>query len=345
MTFSALPCSRRSRTCRCSGRPRRGRAGRSSATRAQLVPMPSLVTFWPVLPSVTVGDRRLRRGRPARSRPRPPAPGRGGRLEESSTAAAARTFHHPTSRFDSRPFHPGRRRDGRIPFECPSFDSGHPGLAHQLIIPTPFTTGARPLSSRRSRPSGRSRGSPGVASLADLLEGPPDGLVVGVAVDVDEEEVGGVEDGGGSATGNDSILVRFTPVFSKGATPARVPALLERRRTGWSCPCRSPLGVLGDDGEAGDVVGLVLDVLGQDVQAIASAAGRLATAAANLALGHLGGGGRRDDTTTVPAGGSCRASGGTARVPAPWNRPAGPGPTRICQAGNGGPGAGPRRGS
>ena len=53
---------------------------------------------------------------------------------------------------------------------------------------------------------------------------------------------------------------------------------------------------LGDDGEPGDVVHLVFDVLGEDVEPVGLGRGAAGDGGGELlALGELGGGGRRDD--------------------------------------------------
>ena len=60
-----------------------------------------------------------------------------------------------------------------------------------------------------------------IAVLADGVDGGGDRLVVGVAFDVDEEEVSRLPQGA-SPMGKDSIHVMFTLYFSKGRAPRRV---------------------------------------------------------------------------------------------------------------------------
>ena len=98
----------------------------------------------------------------------------------------------------------------------------------------------------------------------------------------------------GPGIGNDSIQVMLTPNFSNGAiVRASEPAWLGRRIMSavLSRPVRSS-ALVADDGEPGHVVGLVLDVFGEDVQVVSRGGGPAGDGGGEIfALGELGGGG------------------------------------------------------
>ena len=97
------------------------------------------------------------------------------------------------------------------------------------------------------------------------------------------------------------------------------------------------LGAFADDGEAGDVMGLIFDVLREDVEAIGAGGGTAGDGGGELfALGELGGGGRGDDLDLRRLRErSWSASCGIAKAPATSNRRAGPGSIRSGRGGSG----------
>ena len=125
---------RRFRRCRCSDAGEE-RAWTKLGGASQLVPMPSTGTFWPVLPSVTMG-------RPALLA-RLAGPRRSGRATTRRSARGRGRFEERTPTASARPIHPGRP-------SCPPSPQLHLPVGEPFKCDAPV---AHPLSNRvRSSP-------------------------------------------------------------------------------------------------------------------------------------------------------------------------------------------------